>query len=453
MTCYNFCMSTAIKENGLPEGSGLYWKDAERTQIWIRISHRGVAKSFPSGTVQWKKALLERDRLKADLIKGDKRQTTSKVVRVNELLDDYIAELKRKAASRGLYRSENAYKVSNSCAKHIRPHFGTMKATAVTTAELNKYRDIRIAEYKKAGKPDGWVIAINREFAYLRAAFRLGMKSTPAKVSISDLPYFPIDAKGEKARARTGVVSPEQFRLLFDAAADHLKPVLPLVTYGGIRAKEVKFIRREQVDWENKVIHLREGETKEGTGRDVPIVDVAIEPLQRWMDYSAEYFPACPWVFHYAGKRVTTWKTAWNAACRRAGLTAEVMGADGKAKLDRRGKPIMRNVVKFHDTRRTAITTQGRAGVSESDSQRVTGHSTVEVHRKYDQDKGAATRTRDAVNTYLRGESAEVGSKAAGKEENAFAGMSLKELIEYRREGMLTAEEFAAAKAKIFTGK
>jgi hypothetical protein len=46
-----------------------------------------------------------------------------------------------------------------------------------------------------------------------------------------------------------------------------------------------------------------------------------------------------------------------------------------------------------------------------------------------------------------------VGSKAAGKEENAFAGMSLKELIEYRREGMLTAEEFAATKAKIFTGK
>jgi integrase len=444
-------MATKIKDNGLPEGAGLFWKDKARTQIWIRISHNGVAKSYTSGTTSWKKALVERDRIKAGLVKGDKSQTTGKAVRVNELLDDYILELRRKGASRGAYGSENAYKVQNSCAKHIRPFFGAMKSAALTTADLNRYRDMRIAEYRKEGKPEGsWIIATNREFAYLRAAFRLGMKSTPKKVS--SYPHFPVDSKGERLRARKGVVSQEQFAQLTEAAADHLKPILPLVTFGGIRAKEVKFIRREQVDWDNKVIHLRSGETKEGLGRDVPIVDVAIEPLRKWMAFSAEFFPACQWVFHFNGRQVATLKTAWSSACRRAGLVTPVLGTDGKPKLDKRGKPLMRNLVKFHDTRRTAITIQGRAGVTESDSQRVTGHGTVEVHRRYDQDREAATRTRDAVNAYLSGQEP-ADPKTASVIGDAFAGITLKELIQGRREGLLTEEEFVEAKSRIFPGK
>jgi integrase len=441
-------MATTIKDNGLPAGSGLFWKNKDRTQIWIRISHKGVAKSYPSGTTSWKKALLERDRLKAGLIKGDKSQTAGRAVRVNELLDDYIAELERKGAAKGEYGTENAYKVASSCSKHIRPFFGGMKAAALTTDDLNKYRDMRIAQYRKQGKPEGsWIVAINREFAYLRAAFRMGTRATPKKVS--SYPHFPVDAKGERLRARKGVVTQEQFSQLMAAAADHLKPVLPLVTYGGIRAKEVKFIRREQVDWEHGVIHLRDGETKEGLGRDVPIVDVAVEPLRKWMDYSAEFFPGCPWVFNYLGKRVTTWKTAWNAACRRSGLVTPVVGTDGKPKMDKRGKPLMRNLVKFHDTRRTAITIQGRAGVTEADSQRVTGHGTVEVHRRYDQDKDAAMRTRDAVNAYMSGKAHSEPQPDAAPSD-ALAGLTFKELAQYRKDGLLTEEEFATAKARIF---
>ena len=445
-------MATKIKDNGLPEGAGLFWKDPARTQIWIRISHNGVAKSYPSGTTEWKKALRERDKLKAGLIKGDQQQTTGKAVKVNELLDDYICELRRKGASRGEYGSENAYKVENSCAKHIRPFFGAMKAAALTTGDLNRYRDLRIASYKKVGKPEGsWIIAINREFAYLRAAFRLGTRSTPKKVA--SYPHFPIDAKGERSRARKGEVTAEQFSMLMDAAADHLKPILPLVTYGGIRSKEVRFIRREQIDWDRKLIHLRDGETKEGVGRDVPIVDVAVEPLRKWMAFSAEFFPTCPWVFHYLGKQVTSLKTAWSAACRRSGLVERALGPDGKAKMDARGKPLMRNLVKFHDTRRTAITIQGRAGVSESDSQRVTGHGTVQVHRKYDQDQDAATRTRDAVNAYLLTGHEPSDPKPAAAPEDPLAGLTFRELAQYRKDGVLTEEEFAAAKAIIFAGR
>jgi integrase len=442
-------VATKIKDNGLPEGSGLYWKDKARTQIWIRISHRGVAKSYASGTTEWKKALVERDRLKADLIKGERKQTTNKVVRINDLLDDYIGELKRKAAVHGEYGAGTAYSVEVTSAKHLRPVFGNMKPAALTTADLNRYRDARIAEYRLVGKQEGsWIVSINRELSYLRAALRLGMKATPKKVSA--YPHFPIDARAERSRARTGIVARDQFALLMDAAADHLKPVLALVTYAGLRAKEAKFIRREQVDWEKKVIRLRDGETKEGKGRDVPLVEAAVAPLKKWMDFSAEFFPESQSLFHYRGKRVASWKTAWNAACRRAGLVKPILNSDGTPKLDKRGKQTYRNLVHFHDTRRTAITVQGRAGVSEADSQRVTGHHTIEVHRRYDQDQDAAVRTREAINNYLAEKPLAEPKPAATEPADGLAGLTLKDLVEYRRDGMLTDEEFVAAKARIF---
>ena len=40
-------------------------------------------------------------------------------------------------------------------------------ARSVETDDLNKYRDVRIAQYRKQGKPEGsWIIVTNREFAY-----------------------------------------------------------------------------------------------------------------------------------------------------------------------------------------------------------------------------------------------------------------------------------------------
>ena len=443
-------MPHTIKDNGLPAGTGLYWKDSARSQIWLRVSHNGLVKSYPSGTAEWKKALQVRDKIKAELIKGTRKADVNRAVLIGELLDDYVADLQRKASNRGAYGTGHAYKTESAINKHIRPFFGAIKAAALTTKHLNAYQDKRISEYRTVGKSNGsWVIALNREFAYLRRAFRLGMEATPKKVS--SYPRFPIDAKAEKLRARKGIINAEQFRLLMEHAPDHFRPVLPFVTYGGARSKELKFIRREQLDWENRLIHLRDGETKEGPGRDVPIVDVAVEPLKLWMDYSSKFFPRCEWVFHYQGKQTVSWKRAWDSTCRRAGLVEPQLNADGTPKLGKNGKPIMRHLINFHDSRRTAITVQGRAGVTEADSQRVTGHRTVEVHRRYDQDQGAATRTRQAINTYLDGqrEADPSQEQPPPADQGALMGLTLKDIMDYRKQGLLSDEEFTAAKSKI----
>jgi integrase len=300
-----------------------------------------------------------------------------------------------------------------------------------------------------AGKPKGsWIVAVNRELGYVRTAMRDGMKTTPKKVT--NVPYFPIDAKAERLRAKTGIVTPQQFELLMKHSADHLKPALPLLTYCGLRSKEVKFIRREQIDWPNMAIHLRAGETKEGDPRDIPILDVAVEPLKKWIEHTERNYPECPWLFHHRGNRITSWKTAWNSALRRAGLRVQRKDEHGNPALNGRKEPMWDNLVRFHDTRRTAITAHDDAEVEEVDSERTTGHKTIRVHRSYNQSKKAAQRTREKMNIYLNGptepqpEAKEPNSELATQKAAAIAKVA--SLLE---KGLITPEIFAVTVAKL----
>lgn len=420
----------------------LYWKG---NKIYYVVSHNGRTRKGSTKTDDLKKAEAVRDKEKAKLmvgIKGNKRG-----VSIPTLLEEYLKHLERKDANRGKYGGKYARRTGYTVNKHILPFFKKYRAEHVGTKELNAYLDHRIAEYRADGAEEGsWIVSVNRELSYLRAAMKLGYNATPR--TVEHVPKFPIDAKAEKKRARTGTVHPQQYNLLMEHLADHMKPVLPFVMYAGVREKELKWIRRVQVDWDNMIISLRAGETKDGDAREVPIVDIAVEPLKKWMRMTEEFYPNCMWLFHYNGKQIKEWRTAWDNACRRAGLQKPRLNADGSPKLHTKGKkkgqPIMENLVKFHDTRRTTITTHGRAGVTEADSMKATGHKTIEVHRAYDQDKEAATRTRVAVNTYLSG-----GPKVVPEPKADIDIDKLEKLAGMYEKGLLSDAEFKAAKARL----
>ena len=59
---------------------------------------------------------------------------------------------------------------------HLRPFFGPMPASAVSTAAINRY----IAQRRREGVKNA---TINREFTILRRAFNLALKSTPPRIA------------------------------------------------------------------------------------------------------------------------------------------------------------------------------------------------------------------------------------------------------------------------------
>jgi integrase len=89
-------------------------------------------------------------------------------------------------------------------------------------------------------------------------------------------------------------------------------------------------------------------------------------------EYRAEVAKAlgavAPYVFVHTGKgplqgrRVQEFNKAWRTACRRAGYTG----------------------ILLHDLRRSGVRAMVRAGVPESVAQRISGHATATVFRRYD---------------------------------------------------------------------
>jgi integrase len=76
--------------------------------------------------------------------------------------------------------------------------------------------------------------------------------------------------------------------------------------------------------------------------------------------------------------------------------------------LDRKGQPVMRPTLIFHNLRRSAVRNLVAAGVDQSVAMRVTGHQTISVFQRYrivsdDDVRAALERTQAALANVVEG--------------------------------------------------
>jgi integrase len=84
---------------------------------------------------------------------------------------------------------------------------------------------------------------------------------------------------------------------------------------------------------------------------------------EQWRQHKAlrEAGTICRFVFHRKGKRITSFRGSWKAACEAAGFPGRIP----------------------HDLRRSAVRNMERAGLSRSVAMQLTGHKTEAVYRRY----------------------------------------------------------------------
>ncbi|MBW3553721.1 MAG: site-specific integrase [Gemmatimonadetes bacterium] len=242
---------------------------------------------------------------------------------------------------------------AKGCLDRLGEFFGMARALEITTDRLNSYVLHR--------QEDGVARAtIRRELAILRRAFTLAVRAG----RIPQAPAFPSLSVDN---ARKGFLDGETLERVVSELPEPLRPVVRFAAFTGWRKGEILSLTWGQVDFEAGVIRLEPGTTKNGEGREFPFR--VLPPLAELVEAQREQTRALereqgriiPHVFHRDGKRIKSMRTAWDAACRRAGVPDAI----------------------FHDLRRTAVRTLERAGVSRSVAMKLTGHKTEVVYRRY----------------------------------------------------------------------
>jgi integrase len=324
-----------------PNGTGTIYLRGNLWWVKLYINNRAHYESSKSTKLSDAKRLL--NRLIAQKVRGEITGGRPDRVLISELLDDVLlSEI-----------APSTRKVWQQVVKaNLLPFFGQMKASRLGTSQLEEYRAKRKAE----GRTDS---TVNRELTILRTAFNSGRKQTPPKVLWT--PHFTM--RSEADNVRTGFLPDSVYPILRDAITEPEVRLAFVVAYStGARKGELLAVKWDQVDLRDGFISLTPNTTKNGEGRDVPIIaGDMMDLLKEAKQFRDENFPRCQWVFHRSGKQVRDFRTVWLRATKVAGVPDLL----------------------FHDLRRTAVRNMRRHGVPQSMRRKISGHKTASMEERY----------------------------------------------------------------------
>ena len=237
--------------------------------------------------------------------------------------------------------------------RHLRTTFGGWRAVDIAEDGIDAYSTIRLDEGAAPA-------TVNRELAALRRMFNLGRRAR----MVFRVPSFALLAENN---VRQGFVEDDDFAALEAELPEHLKPLAVAAFSTGWRRGELLSRRWRHVDLDEGWLRLEPGETKNGQGRQFPLVPrlrAALEAQHaQKLETERRTGRIVSAVFFYweTGQPVKDFRGAWESACRRAGCPDLL----------------------FHDFRRSAVRNLVRAAIPEVIAMKLTGHLTPSVFKRY----------------------------------------------------------------------
>lgn len=165
---------------------------------------------------------------------------------------------------------------------------------------------------------------VNREVEVLRAILiRIAENEGVAICKINWSKHFL-----EEPEAPDRALNKDQEDKLFAELVDHAKPVVEFALMSGVRKENAVQLRWEQVDWHEKKLHFMVKSKKPGGRRHVlqmhqDMIDLLLEQGRKESGPVFTYGPPCDCTFckkpQNHGKGLTSIRSAWEGAMRRAG--------------------------------------------------------------------------------------------------------------------------------------
>jgi integrase len=198
---------------------------------------------------------------------------------------------------------------------------------------------------------------INRSLSALRRMLRIAHEDGKIR-------FVPVIRLLKEPPARKGFLPREKFEKLVRLLPSHLRPLLSLLYYCGVRLGEALQIEWPQVDLRNRMIRLEEDQTKGEEARNVPLPSLLVKTLKKIQPKEGTVFSA------------VNLTKEWRKACAAAGL-GRIIEVPGRPY-----DPQYTGLI-IHDLRRSAIRNLVNAGVPERVAMKISGHKTRSVFDRY----------------------------------------------------------------------
>ena len=232
------------------------------------------------------------------------------------------------------------------CLKRLNEHFGNLLLTDVTAEDVSQYQKARL----KAGRAPK---TVNLEVGSLRGVLRKNRLWAALAEDVRQLP----------ARSTVGrcLTADEETRLLGECTKSRSRALYPFVKVAlatGCRYNELRLLRWQQVDFIGKTLTVGHAKTTAGTGRVIPLCEVAFKVLTTWAQQFSERQPE-----HFVFGR-ESYGLAGNdrtVATYATDPTEPVGSLQGAWKAAKKRAKI---AVRLHDTRHTWVTRLLEHGVS-----------------------------------------------------------------------------------------
>jgi len=242
-----------------------------------------------------------------------------------------------------------SYRMRRDHVRNLVQFFNNKPLGAITPEDVRKYRQQRVGPH---GRPLA-VQTINHDHTALIHMLNVAM--SPQFGLIRDNPAAHVP-KPNPQNERDRIANGEEWQRLIGAAAPHLQRILIVLYTLGPRRGELLRLDWAEVDMQRREFTLRH--TKNGESRTVPMSPEVYRVFtELWQERRLD----TQRVFLYKGVPVRDVKTAFNKACRRAGITD----------------------LRLHDLRHTASTNLRRAGVDATTAMKIVGHKSERMHRRY----------------------------------------------------------------------
>jgi integrase len=198
----------------------------------------------------------------------------------------------------------------NKLESRIMPALGDLPAIAMTPEIIDRYVAQRAASVKRT--------TIAGEITAIKAILRWGVRR-------GHLARDPLEGYIKPSRDDEIITppSPEEVTRIWTVAAAHLKRIIALQWFIGLRpGREVLSLRWESVDFTAGSITIQSAKKGGLRSRRIALHPVLLAWMRAWEAVDRER--GMPYIISFRGKRIRNPYTAWREAKRAAGITRRI---------------------------------------------------------------------------------------------------------------------------------